>query len=596
VYFLALVQSVTNVLAAVRIVQIALGTAAVACVFTAARVWFGNRAAWMAALFAGLTGLFTFYETTILPSALDPFLTSAAVAALAMAIGTARRAKVWLALSALAFLLLLLNRPPIGRAGLQFYIGNNPASDGTYRPIAGIAAEDLLQQREDARRVAEASTGRQLDDAGVSAYFYTLGRSWISLHPRDAAAQFGRKLALAFNADHIAASYGLPFYAGEAGTLLPALFVGPWLLLPVGLAGLAIGMFHRRRGDYLIWASFVPLYAIAVSVFFVTERARLPLLVPLCIGAGGAADFFMARGKRPADLHTLVPRGLFVAGAVALVCVLALITNIPGGRDDGRAEDRTRMAEAMIVRDRIDLAEQWSGKALAIHPRPAEVHLRVGRRLVVHSRPEAAVAHLERALQLDPSSAEANYAMGQALVQARRPREAIPHLRAALKDGIGDPLAGYELARALAAAGDRAGALQTLQAVRVPAAADSATGSRVSSADAERWHAMGRLALQLESPSLAALFFSGAVEAAPRAAPPRQDLGLALSAQGRHAEAIVHLEQAVALDPANPETQLYLAAAYAGTGRREDARARAREALRLKPDFQRARQFLRGLK
>lgn len=596
VYFLALVLSVTKVLAAVRIAQIALGTAAVACVFAATRVWFGGRAAWLAALFAGLCGLFTYYETTILPSALDPFLTSAALAALAMASAPAARAKGWLALSALAFLLLLLNRPAIVHGGLQFYVGNNPRSDGTERPVAGIAAEDLLQQHEDARRVAEASSGRNLDEGGVSAYFYTLGRSWISLHPGDAAAHLARKLALAFNAGHIAASYSFPFYAYDARTLLAGLFVGPWLLLPLGLVGLAIGVFHGRRGDYLIWASFVPLYALAVALFFVTERARLPLLVPLCVGAGAAADFFMSRGTRPPDRPAFLPRPLFVAGAVALLCLFALMANIPRRRADGRAEDRTRMAEAMIVRDRIDLAEQWAARALAIHPRPADVHLRVGRRLVVHSRPEAALAHLERALQLDASSAAANYAMGQALVQARRPREAIPHLRSALKNGVRDPLAGYELARALSAAGDRAGALQTLQAVRLPAPDRDAQAGPDASADADRWNALGRLALQLESPSLAAVFFSGAVEAAPRAARPRQDLGLALSLQGRYAEAIVHLEQAAALDPANPETQLYLAAAYAEAGRREDARARAREALRLKPDFQRARQFLRRLK
>jgi len=223
---------------------------------------------------------------------------------------------------------------------------------------------------------------------------------------------------------------------------------------------------------------------------------------------------------------------------------------MPFQRSDGRAEERARMAEAMVVRDRIDLAEEWTAKAEAIHPRPGDVHLRVGRRMGVHSRPEQAIAHLEQALRRDPSSGEANLAMGQALVQARRPREAIPRLREALRAGVRESLAGYELARALSAAGDRAGALQTLQGIR-PA----------SASDGDSWNALGQLALQLESPSLAAAFFNGAVAAAPRSAQAHRDLGVALLQMGRLAEAVAQLERAAALEPADPATQQYLARA-----------------------------------
>lgn len=509
VYWLALVFGALKIIAAVTVVQVLLGTAAVACVFAAARIWFGRPAAWIAAVLAGLTGLFTFYEATILPSALDPFLTAVALAALAAGLspaagarGARRRDRLWLAVSFVALVLLLLNRPRLLNIGLYFYVGNNAVSDGTYRPVTGIAAEDLLQQREDARTVAEASAGRKLDDTGVSAYFSTLGRSWVRLHPGDAAAHLARKLALMFNSGHIASSYSFPFYAFDAETLLAAQFVGPWLLLPLGLTGLVLGAFRAQRGEYLAWVAFVPLYALGTAVFFVTERGRLPLLIPLCIGAGAAADFFISRGSRPAMLRVPGPRATFVLGAGVVVCGLAFLTNLPMPRDDGRAEERTRMAEAMIVRDRVDLAEQWSARAAASHPRPAEVHVRVGQRLVVHSRPAEALPHLERALQLDPSSAAARYAMGQALVQARRPQEAIPHLRAALQGGVRESLAGYELARAFAATGNRAAALQTLQVLRPE-----------DPADVEAWNALGQLARQLESPSLAAAFFNGAARA-----------------------------------------------------------------------------------
>ena len=143
--------------------------------------------------------------------------------------------------------------------------------------------------------MAEAQVGGKLDDGDVSAYFYGLGWSWIRLHPADALELFARKIRFVFNAGYISLNYSYPFFAYDARTLLALLFVGPWLLLPLGIVGLASGICRWRRGygartDYLIWLSFVPVYAVAVAVFFVTERYRLPLLVPMCVGGGAMLD------------------------------------------------------------------------------------------------------------------------------------------------------------------------------------------------------------------------------------------------------------------------------------------------------------------
>src|SRR5687767_4079943 len=79
IYFLALVYGITKSFTAVRIVQVALGTIAVALIFLTAREWFGRRAAWISAVVAGLCGVFTYYEALLLQSSLDVFLTSLAL-------------------------------------------------------------------------------------------------------------------------------------------------------------------------------------------------------------------------------------------------------------------------------------------------------------------------------------------------------------------------------------------------------------------------------------------------------------------------------------------------------------------------------------
>ena len=71
---------------------------------------------------------------------------------------------------------------------------------------------------------------------------------------------------------------------------------------------------------------------------------------------------------------------------------------------------------------------------------------------------------------------------------------------------------------------------------------------------------------------------------------------MALATMGRYQEAIAQFEQAVTLEPADPAAQLNLAVAYAEVGRKAEARTRAQEALRLRPGYERAQQFLAALR
>ena len=114
IHFLASVVGITGSFTAVRLLQIALGTAAVACVYVSAHEWFGRRAAWLAAGLTVLTGLFTFYESLLLQAALDPFLTAAAMASLAL--GLKRNNDRWFVAAGLAFGVQTLNRPNIAVA------------------------------------------------------------------------------------------------------------------------------------------------------------------------------------------------------------------------------------------------------------------------------------------------------------------------------------------------------------------------------------------------------------------------------------------------------------------------------------------------
>jgi tetratricopeptide (TPR) repeat protein len=634
IYFVASVLGLTGSVLAVRLVQIVLGTLAVALVWWAAREWFGSRAAWMAATFAALTGLLSFYETLLLQAALDPVLTAFALAALAAALNRSRRentseshhraAVPWFFAAGVALGVQALNRPNVllaatgvallvvltrrfraaaalvcgillaiapltirnavvagdwspvsSHGGLNFYIGNNAEADGTYHAVPGITPS-IAGQQEDARRVAEKAVGRSLDDAEVSAYFYGLGLSWIRNHPSAALKLLFRKLAYVFNAAHLSLNFSYPFYARDAGTLLGVLVVGPWLLIPLGLTGLAWAAWVRRDAAFMVWASLGPLYAFSVAVFFVSERYRLPLLLPLCIGAGAALDEIVrTMGRRRLRTVTVV---------VGVLVALSVVANWPAGLDDARSEERTRMAERMIGLNRFDEGEAWTKRAEELHHTPGIVHFRVGRRLMASGRPADALPHLQRAAQLDPEQREVDFALGQALLESGRASESIPHLRRALEAGVRPDLSGFDLARALAATGDRQAAIRVLQDVR-PARAD----------DADSWFALGQLAFELQAGAMAEIFYRQSVIARPTFAAARQQLGLTYAILGRFQEAARELEQAVALSPADPAAHLNLAVAYAELGRTADARNHARRALDLNPAYDRARKLLDAL-
>ena len=651
IYFLAAILFATDSFTAARLIQIFLGTAAIGFIFVMAREWFGGRAAWAAAVFAALTGLFTFYEALILQASIDVFLTSAALLCLTLALRRThddRRRRVWFLLTGLVFGLQSLNRPNmtvavaglaaillvtrrfrpaavlaagllIGMApaairnvvvtrewslvsshgGLNFYIGNSETATGFYHQVPGITPNIAGQER-DARRIAERALGRSLSEAETSDYFFGLAWTWIGQHPGAAIKLFARKLGYVFNAQHIALPYSYPFYAYDAETMLRFYAVGPWLLVPLGLVGLVVAApstrssaaavqtskrtsrnvgrpFWAGRAEYLIWASFVPCYAVSVALFLVAERYRLPLLVPLCIGAGAAVDAAIAA-------IAANRARILVAPAVVFVILFAL-ANWRHGLHDGRWEEGLRMAQRLVILGRYDEAEQWVARLEPQAPRPGMAHKGVGMQLLVVNQPDRAIAHLAKAHELDPGQPTVEYTLGQALFRAGRAKDAVPHLQHGFDAGIEIPLGGYDLAVALQEVGDLRGAAETVRRVRLS-----------EDTDPEVWLRVGRLATEVKAPDAAEPFFRQAVRMRPDQASARQQYGLNLLVLGRIEEAARELTEAVRLDASNPDSLSHLAYCELKLGRPGEALTHADAALARNPGDPLAKQIATALR
>jgi tetratricopeptide (TPR) repeat protein len=617
IYVLAAAYGLTKSFTAVRVVQILLGTASVGFIFLSAREWFGDRTAWIATGLAAFTGLFTFYEALILQASIDPFMTSAALLAITYAL---KRGDPWWLIAGLIFGVETLNRPNMllgvagiagvlllvrrvrpalvlvaglvlgmspaairngvvshewsfvsSHGGLNFYVGNSETATGFFHPIPGITPSIAGQER-DAKRVAERALGRPVNESEASDYFFGLALTWIRQHPGDALLLFLRKLGYVFNAQHIALPYSYPFYAYDAKTMLRFYVIGPWILVPLGLVGLLMAAPRTSRRDYYVWLAFVPSFAVSVAAFFISERYRMPLLIPLCIGAAAAVDLAW-RALERREAKTLV------APAAAFLALFGL-ANWPHGLHDGRWDEGLRMAERLVVIGRYDEAEQWVQKLEPEAPRQGIVDYTVGVAYLSKNENAKALAHLTKAVQLDPGRPNVEYALGEALLRSDKPQEAIPYLRRGFDGNANVPLPGYDLALALEKTGDLAGAADVIRRIQLP-----------EDTDLEIWLRLGRLASEVKAPEAAERFFAQAVRMRPDQASVRQQYGLNLTVLNRFDEAARELREAVRLDPKDADSLAYLAYSEVKLGLVDDARGHVRAALALRPDHPLANQL-----
>ena len=389
-----------------RLVQALSGTAVCLLVFHLGRRAFSPAAGWIAAGAAALYGPFLYFEGELLPASLAVFLNALALTTLLWA-AAGRATGRWLAaglllglaalnvpsvllfvpaallwarlrarasLPALGLLVLgialavapvtLRNRlvggewvPISHNAGINFYIGNNPDSDDTTRIRPGRGWQEL--------------TGMPEREAGItgkgasSRYFF--GRSWDYLAADPVA--YGllqlRKLHQFWRGDEIPRNLD-PYFARSRSWLLQGLLWIRGLAFPFGLVGpLALtGLILYLRSpqarspaaDLLLL--FAAAYMLAVVLFFVTGRYRLPVVPVLLLFAGYGIT--RVRGFRG--------RQLALGIALPAVLVLALNTGLPAMDTEGSSQEHLYLASAYAEQGLLANALRHYDEALEREP------------------------------------------------------------------------------------------------------------------------------------------------------------------------------------------------------------------------------------
>ena len=169
------------------------------------------------------------------------------------------------------------------QAGQNFYIGHNPAANGTYVKLAFVRPDPLYEQ-EDFHKEAESRLGRELAPAEVSRYWLGQGLDFIKKEPVTFLQLTSKKILLFFNNYEIPDNHNFYFHKRYSSVLanLPLTFD---LLSPFIVLGL-LGMLFEKRTEPLFLGVIQVVYIGSVILFYVFSRYRMPVLPLLCLSAG----------------------------------------------------------------------------------------------------------------------------------------------------------------------------------------------------------------------------------------------------------------------------------------------------------------------
>jgi Flp pilus assembly protein TadD len=423
------------------------------------------------------------------------------------------------------------------QGGVNFYIGNNPASDGRTAVAPGVYLPRMQAYVDNvwvsSRRVAEQRLGRSLSEREVSKYWMRQGLAFWADQPGAAVGLLLRKVYYFINGFEIESNRSM--YLDRQWSWLFAVLLWPGLpalpgglIWPLALAGAILAPWRDPRLNLLRGA--VAAYTLTVVAFFVTARFRVPVL-PL-------AAIFAVRAL--AELVELGRSRRLGQARPWLAAVVLLVALSNSAFWDVRRVDVARQARIL-----------------------AAVHVQLGEYA-------PAVMYYREALSREPQHYADHYNLALALRQCGRAGEAVGEMRAAVGLAPDSADARNELGNLLAGGGNLDGAIdQYREAIRLDPGLTMARAN------------LGMTLLDAGRAAEARDCLIEAISQAPHKPTYHLTLGLAWRALGDQSAAAASLARAVELDPQLAAARCALASVLEGLGRLDEARQHRQQAAGL---------------
>ncbi|MGD8718498.1 MAG: tetratricopeptide repeat protein [Candidatus Zixiibacteriota bacterium] len=338
--------------------------------------------------------------------------------------------------------------------GVNFYIGNNPQANGTFK-APGPWPSHLEAS---SAAFAEEAEGRALRPSEVSAFFTREALRYIFTQPVDFAGKVGRRLRLLASSYEIPNHMAFDFFRARS-TVLKILPFTWGIVLPWALGGAVLVARDRKYRPALGLAA---VYVASLAfLFFITGRYRFPVF-PLLALFAVAGVFAAAAALRSRTWWKVVVYAALVAGAYGAAYFPA-----PADVRVSDAYSYHHLGAVYAARGDDLAAARAYEKAVEIEPEDSFSWNNMGLAYIRMDNMPAAERALGRALELSPDNPETLSNYGTMLLYQGRVSEAERYVKAAL---AGDPncvaaLVNYGII--LMARRDLDGAMRTLERAAV---------------------------------------------------------------------------------------------------------------------------------
>jgi tetratricopeptide (TPR) repeat protein len=287
------------------------------------------------------------------------------------------------------------------QGGMNFYIGNNPQSDGVSAILPG-ARTTWWGSYEDGIRMAEESTQKSLKPSEVSNFWYKQGFKFAADEPLTFLKLMVKKLALFWNGNELSNNLDLYFFARMSPIMKPLIwhffvYFPLGLIVPLAIVGIILA--HKNKKDVLILEIFLFLYMLSVILFFVTARYRVPVLPVLILFSAFSLDRFSSMIKKGDFLRF----GKYVL--IFLVIMIPANIQIPGYSSANPGQAHYSLGALYSQKGNRVKAKEEFNRALICNPNLGDAAINLGCIYGDEGNRELALEYFQKALQIGTDSA-----------------------------------------------------------------------------------------------------------------------------------------------------------------------------------------------
>ena len=282
------------------------------------------------------------------------------------------------------------------QGGVNFYIGNNPRSDGHTAIVPGTRS-DWEGGFDDSVAIAMRDEGRKLKPSEISWYWFERGFAFILSEPWSYLRLLGKKLLLFLWAPEIPNNLSLYYFSSLSSVLSLPVFPGYSLIAPFGFAAILFFSKLRRRAVLLVIYYF--LYSLSIVLFFVCARFRVQVIPVLLIFASlcFVKIYYYSRRAQRTDLKRLI----------LLIILCFAFVNMPWFWYEGHHLDKNPSARLTLANAHVK-ERNWS-EARDLYEQALSIDRDAQKRFLGRRRATALWDLAQVCLRLDDISSALDY-------------------------------------------------------------------------------------------------------------------------------------------------------------------------------------------